>query len=182
VNDRYARILWIFFLLLIVASPAMAEVRDRSPGYVDGSLFLDLATDDTTTVEVNLSGAILKAIASADESLNQLAGGLESIHAVILEFEDEAQLAEVQELLKRTEKRLRDENWEVLTRIREGSSRVTVLVLNDDEVVQGLVVLVSDGAEVVFANIAGLIDLSAIAKLGESFDIPGLDEIVPEDD
>jgi hypothetical protein len=182
VNDPYARVQWFFILLIIVAAPALAEERERSPGYVDGSMFLDLATEDTTSVEINLSGAILKAIASADADLQQLAGGLESIHAVILEFTDEARVAKVQELLLQKEKELRNKNWEVLTRIKEGTGRVTVLVLNDGEAIQGLVVLVSDGGEVVFANIAGTIDLNAIAKLGESFDIPGLDDIVQGDD
>ena len=182
VNDRCARVVWIFVLLFIAAAPVLAEGRERSPGYVDGSLFLDLATEDTTTIEINLSGAILQAIASTDEDLKQLAGGLESIHAVILEFTDEGRVAKVQELLRQTEKQLRDKGWEVLTRIKEGAGRVTVLVLNDGEAIQGLVVLVSDGGEVVFANIAGVIDLNAIAKLGESFDIPGLGEIVQGDD
>ena len=181
-NDRCARVVWIFVLLFIAASPVLAEGRERSPGYVDGSLFLDLATEDTTTIEINLSGAILQAIASTDEDLKQLAGGLESIHAVILEFTDEGRVAKVQELLRQTEKQLRDKGWEVLTRIKEGAGRVTVRVINDGAAIQRLVVLVSDGGEVVFANIAGVIDLNAIAKLGESFDIPGLGEIVQGDD
>ena len=42
----------------------------------------------------------------------------------------------------------------------------------------GLVVMVAgDDNEFVFANIAGTLNLAAIAKLGESLDIPGLDEL-----
>jgi len=81
--------------------------------------------------------------------------------------------------MRQTESKLIDREWEVLTRIRNGESNVTVLVLNDEESIQGLVVLVADagGHEVVFANIAGTIDLAAIAKLGESLEIPGLDQV-----
>ena len=52
-----------------------------------------------------------------------------------------------------------------------------------DPMAAGLVVLVSgqDG-ELVFANIAGDIDLAAIAKLGPRLDIPGLELLDDEDD
>ena len=55
-----------------------------------------------------------------------------------------------------------------------------MLALSDGEAIQGLVVMVVDrseegGAELVFANIAGAIDLAAIQQIGEGFNVPGLD-------
>ena len=43
----------------------------------------------------------------------------------------------------------------------------------------GLVVLVvnQDDQQVIFANVAGVLDLAAIEKLGEELDIPGFDEL-----
>jgi hypothetical protein len=160
-----------------MAFPALAAERDKLPGYVDGSRFLDLAGEHATSVEVNFHGSLLKAILGIDPDLKKLAGGLESIQAVILTFEEEGPATKALELMSQTEKRLVDSKWEALTRIKEGSSRVTVLVLNDEEEISGLVVLVADEGEIVFANIAGTIDLAALARLGEQFDIPGLDQV-----
>jgi hypothetical protein len=151
----------------------------KHPGFVDGSAFLALAGEDTTTVEVNLHGSILRAVLAFDPELKELVAGLESIHAVILGYEENGRAAKALDLMRRTERKLIDRDWEVLTRVKDGESNVTVLVLNDEESIQGLVVLVADagGHEVVFANIAGTVDLAAIAKLGESLEIPGLDQV-----
>jgi hypothetical protein len=168
---------------LILALPVGAadDSRERLPGFVDGSRFLELATEDATTVEVNLHGAILKAIVGIDPDLKKLAGGLESIHAVILGFEKKGEAVKAFDVMRQTERKLVDREWEVLTRIKDEESNVSVLVLNDDETIRGLVVLASNegGEEIVFANIAGSIDLAAIAALGETLDIPGLDEVEP---
>jgi hypothetical protein len=164
---------------MVVVFPLRAAERDELPGYVDGSQFLDLATEDTTSVEVNFHGSLLKAILSIDPELKKVAGGLESLHAVILTFSEEGQAAKAFDLLQKTEERLIARDWEALTRIKNGSDRVTVLVLSDEDQIQGLVVMVAgaEDGEVVFANIAGTIDLAAIAQLGETFDIPGLADV-----
>ena len=175
--------------LLIVALaclglPLLAATAEPTnvAGYVDCSEFLELAGDDTATVEVNLRGALLRAVVGFDPELKAAVGGLESIHAVILTFEEKNRATRALELIRRTERALIDRKWDVLTRVKDGESNVTVLVLFDDDVIQGLVVLVADtnGHEVVCANIAGVIDMAALASLGETLDIPGLDQVEPE--
>jgi hypothetical protein len=181
VKSIHASALLVVIVLAAAAIPVWGadSSHEKHPGFVDGSAFLALAGEDTTTVEVNLHGALLKAILGFDPELKELVAGLESIHAVILSYEKDGRAAKALDLMRQTESKLIDREWEVLTRIRNGESNVTVLVLNDEESIQGLVVLVADagGHEVVFANIAGTIDLAAIAKLGESLEIPGLDQV-----
>lgn len=177
----HARALNLVIALAAVAIPVWGadSPHENHPGFVDGSAFLEVAADDCTTVEVNLHGALLRAILGIDPELKEAVAGLESIHAVILSCEENGRAAKPLDLIRRTERKLIDRGWEVLTRIKDGESNVTVLVLNDEESIQGLVVLVADagGHEVAFANIAGTIDLAAIAKLGESLEIPGLDQV-----
>ncbi len=40
-----------------------------------------------------------------------------------------------------------------------------------------MLVVNHEEAQVIFANVAGVLDLAAIEKLGEELDIPGLDEL-----
>jgi len=63
--------------------------------------------------------------------------------------------------------------------VREKEARINVYIRNDDEVIDGLVVLVVDPEEsrVVFANIAGRIDLADLGKLSDTLDVPGLDAL-----
>ncbi|MHC4502973.1 MAG: hypothetical protein ACYTFI_06690, partial [Planctomycetota bacterium] len=62
---------------------------------------------------------------------------------------------------------------------RSGSIPTMALRIAPWRLISTVVVLVADaeGEEVVFANIAGAIDLAAIAALGETFEIPGLDQV-----
>ena len=164
----------------LAASPVLAESRNLSkvPGYVDGSVFVDLVGDDDVTVEVSIHGALLKALASVDPDLKELVGDLESLHAVVLELQDGSSIDRIRERMREMEKNLLGRGWERLARVRDDDSEVKVLVLNDEEAILGLVVLVAgDEDEVIFANVAGRVNLAAIAKIGESFNVPGLDEI-----
>ena len=167
-------------LQMLVSSPVVAEKRglDKVPGYVDGEAFIELAGDDAVTVEVSIHGALLKVLASVDPELEELMGGLESIHAVILQVKTDEMSAQILDLMRRTEGRLMGRGWERLARVRDDEAEVKVLVLYDEEAILGLVVMVaSDENEFVFANIAGELNLAAISAIGESLDIPGLDEL-----
>lgn len=173
----------LFALLLSPAALAAGKQID-SPGFVDGSIFVELAGDDAVTVEVSVHGGLLKAILGGDPELKKRVGGLESVHAVIVELEDKSIARRLVDEMRDTERKLLGRGWEMLARVKERDGEVRVLVLTDDEAIEGLVVLVADleGGEMVFANIAGTIDLAALAQIGQSFNIPGLDDLKIEDD
>jgi len=181
--NRLSTILGPSCLSLVLAGGLSAAVHAAGEppplGFVDGSAFLELAGDDAGTIEISLRGALLRALTSFDPELKRLVGGLESIHAVIVEPEQGASLKRVRELVRRRERSLLGEGWERLARVRDGTADVTVLVLNDEETIRGLVVMAADEEDgsVVFANVAGVIDLAAIAALGEQLEIPGLDQV-----
>jgi hypothetical protein len=184
VRGVHTRVLLFLVLASLLAIPAWAaDEHKKHPGYVDGSLLLSLADDDTGSVEVTLHGPLLQALMSFDPELKELAGELKSIHAVVLDLDegDTGSWKKGRDLLLKTEKDLLSRGWSRITKIQDEGSNVSVLVLSDEETIGGLVVLVSDeGGELVFANIAGNIDLAAISKLGEKLDIPGLDDLDDE--
>jgi hypothetical protein len=173
-----AVLLWIAALLGAADAPLAAE-RSRPPGYVDGASLIERAGEDALSVEISLHGALLKAITRADPELAKMAGGLESIHAVILDLEQVPSRDDVLGLVDRIQRDLRSSGWERLARMKEGGSLIQVMLLNDEESIQGIVVLVvdEDDDQVIFANVAGKLDLAAIERLGEEMDIPGLKEL-----
>lgn len=150
-------------------------------GYVDGSSFAELSDPEGSRVEISLPGKILKpfcgALTKQDPDL-EVACDLEWIGAVILEFEEGTPNREkVRALVEKTENRLQAKGWERLAFVQEKDELIRVLMLVSGEKVQGLVVFVVGADEIVFANVAGDIDMNRLGALADKMDIPGLEEI-----
>ncbi len=153
------------------------------PGYVDPEPFIDLGGEEDLTLEISLSGALLKMIsgglAGADPDLAETMSGLRSIHAVILDLDTPAKRIKGSDLIRSAEKRLRKNRWERVARVKDEEGRVSVWILSSEERVDGVTVLIhsQEDGELVFVNIDGTIDLSRLKALGEKLDIPGLEEL-----
>jgi hypothetical protein len=172
-------------LLLVVGcavgqAPAAKPELEKLPGFFDCAVFKEIGDgDEPLRVEINLSGPLLDVITrSLGEELGPALGGLEALHAVILQLDGEAR-ARARETITKTRGALEKKGWQQLAIVREESSEVNVLVLADGEVIRGLLVLVidADEGEVVCANVAGVIDLAALELFADEIDIPGLDEV-----
>jgi len=163
-------------LVVLAGLPALAAGDStKQPGYVDGKRFVEAVGDDAVSVELTLSGALLDMLTKVDEDLRELAGGLRSIHAVVLTVEDSGDREKLAAVIGDTRKRLRRDGWETVATIREAGGMVQVMILNSDDEIQGLVVMADDEGEFVFVNIAGMLDLAKLALLGEEMDLPGLE-------
>lgn len=171
---------WVGTFLACLAVTCLAG--PTHVGQVDPAQFLQLASDDDVRLEVSLRGALLKAITKIDPQLHQLAGGLESIDVVVLSLR-EADLDQIRDKIREIEENLQKRGWQRLARVRQEDAEVKVLVLSDEEQIQGLVVMVVELSEgrLIFANIAGEIDLAALSQLGSELNLPGLDAIDVED-
>lgn len=159
------------------SSSSSASSVASSPGYVDGAVFRALIDEDQEVVEVNLDGAILQALANSksDEdhgNSKDLFGKLTSIHAVIGTVKGPASAALA--LVQKTEQKLASSGWQRITRIKDESSTISVLTHTAGDRVDGLVALIfdSDDKELVFANLAGDIDISRLGEIGEHFNVP----------
>ncbi len=176
-------------IVLALAPPASGQARrrnaERHPGYVDGSAFAELAGDDDNVIEISISGPLLKmlsgAIGQKNEELGDLLDGIVSINAVVVELSGGNGDKAVR-LARSTAKELVGDGWDQLVRVqRKGDANVVVLAHHDDEEIDGLVVLVVEGDDqVVFANIAGTLDLANLARLGMNFDVAGFEDIADE--
>lgn len=167
----------VLTLLLVVP---WNGVQAQGKGFVDSSAFVELAGgDDSVMFEVNFGGALLRAVSRVDPHLHEMVAGVDRIHAVILELGENGSHARAKDVISDTGKKLLRMGWERIARVREADGDVQVLVMNDEETIQGLVVMVvslSDN-ELIFANIAGDIDLAKIQAIGEQMEIPGLEDL-----
>ncbi len=166
--------------LLVAGSAEAAD--EKVPGLVDGSEFIELAGgDDAVEMEIKVSGALLKiGAAGLPEDLADVVERIDSIQAIIVAVEGDDEREAARDVMAKTERSLEKKGWErlALVRDRDDGSEVRVLVLNDETAILGLVVMVLDGddGELIFANVAGDLDLEAMKQIGEELEIPGLDE------
>jgi hypothetical protein len=187
-NDRLSktgrwlhRLAGVVLALAVASSPLLAA--GKGPGYVDPTTFIRIAGDDAVQVQVSISEAMLRIVTGSSPELKEIAGGLKSIEAVVLDLSGRGVAENVREALLDAESNLRKKGWERLVLVRDEDGEVRVLVLPAGDRINGLVVLVLDPSDgtMVFANIAGSIDLAKLAEIGESFGVPGLEDVDPDD-
>lgn len=171
------RVKWILTaaLLLIVATAAYAGV-EQMPGYVDFAMF-GLGANQEPTVEVNLSGPMLKLAALAsddDEDLGSMLSGLAGIYVRTYEMDDTSP-AGFEKAISSISQHLQKSGWETIVKVRERDERAHIAIKMDGDNIVGMTVLAMDendkDNEVVFVNIVGLIDLARIGRMGRHFDI-----------
>ncbi len=180
--------LWMVTALVVgvATSPVVAGDGDhkRHRGYVDGSAFAKLANEDSTLIEVSINGPLLRTVAAAlakeNEGIGEFLGGIVSISAVVVEDADDDN-GSMASIAAKIAEDLKEDGWEQIARVRERGEGVTVLVLLDDkneDSLAGVTVMVNeDDDNMVFANIAGRINLSMVAKLAAGLGVPGLEEL-----
>ena len=66
-----------------------------------------------------------------------------------------------------------------MARIKDETSSISVLTHVSGDQIDGFVALIfdSEDKELVFANLAGAIDLNRLGEIGDRFDVPGLDHV-----
>jgi hypothetical protein len=174
----------IVMLAAFATASARAESQVASTGgYVDEAMFRALIDENQEVVEVNLDGAILQALAKDggpdrdSDDTKDLFAKLKSIHAVIGTVKGPAEDALA--LVQKTDKTLSSSGWQRVTRITDTTSTISVLTHTVSGKVDGLLVLIFDSKdkELVFANLAGEIDVTKLGEIGERLNVPGLGQV-----
>ena len=170
----------VLLTLALASFDAPRAQGGHSRGFVDGTQFIDLVGEEALSVEVRLPRSLLRLGCAVDEELCELVDELELIHAVVLDLsevrEAETLMNDLRKRISGIDKRLRGKGWERIAMVREGRETMRVLILNTDETVDGLLVMMVDDEEMVFANLAGTIDLRQLAETMDHFDLPGTDK------
>lgn len=171
------RVLAASVLVLFVAHAALAAGPSHHPGFVDGSFLKEFASDDGEFVEVTLDGNVLKMFAgpasSIEQSVGDIVSRLESIRALVLELRDDV-ADDAVDRVEEIRDRLERDGWQQIARVRDGESRVNVMFKMSENVIHGITVLVLDGKDLVFTNIAGDLREEDLKNLTERFSVPGM--------
>lgn len=169
-------------LVLLSATSLTAQEKDYS-GYAGFANFGDLTAlqDGEMVTEILIEEKLLRMVAKFtkdDEELSDLIGGLKLIKVNTFEVTP-SNSEELMDRAKSIDKDLMAKNWDriVKTKSRGEVANVYIKTAGEDEFVGITVVTVDEGGEAAFVNIVGSINMDTLGKLGQKFDIPGLDDI-----
>jgi len=173
-------------IILVLVSSATLFAQDESylsePGYVNFENLSSLFSEDDLVTEILIEEKLLRMVAKFTDSeeepeLSNLLGGLKLIKVNTFEV-NKKDTKQILQNIKIIDKDLRRKKWDriVKTKSRGEATNVYVKTAGEEDFV-GLTVVTMDGNETTFVNIVGSIDLETINKLGDKFDIPGLDDI-----
>ena len=172
-------------LIFTVSLTAQDQETDYSkyPGYVN---FGDLSAleDGEEVTEVLIEEKLLRMVSKFtddDKELSDLIGGLKLIKVNTFEVTP-SNSTQLMDRAKSIDKDLMRNKWDriVRTKSRGEVANVYIKTAGDDKFVGLTVVSIDEGGEAAFVNIVGTINMDALGKLGQKFDIPGLDDIKKE--
>lgn len=151
------------------------------PGYVDFTALDKLGTE--AKVEINLRdpmlGLVGKFISEEDAELRDLIASLKLVRVRVYAITD----ATAERLLaagSETAARLDRDGWERIVRVRDEGEHVDVYFKpsSNAEWIDGvLVIAVGEDDEAAFVNIVGTIRPEDVSRLGEHFEVDGMDRV-----
>ena len=174
-------IVLVFTLTVSQASFALGEELKNEPGYVPFATLDDVYGQPK--VMVNIGKVLMQFLAAAsgeDPELAEMIKGMQGIQINVYDTQGRTEPALKQ--LNEISDRLAAVQWQPFLQVNEEKEVVQMLMKTDDEVVQGLVVMVVDGEEAVFMNIVGAIDPNKLGKLMNQLDVDvdSVSEKIPE--
>lgn len=170
----------VFLILLSAWACGAMQEEDvtKLPGYVDLSQFLHKDKDLITEVEISnpLLSLVAGATAQEDAELSRMLQVIKLIKVYSFDVKPN-EMAALNERIQSADAGLIKAHWERFVKVREGKELTTVYLKMDQKQVVGLALLSVDEKEAAFINIVGAIDLKAMNRLGEKFNIPKLDSL-----
>lgn len=174
----------VLLALFLIPQNAIGEQEDEElrklRGYVDFDSWTGLRPAETT-VEIYIKDPILSLVArltrDEDPDLSDLLSSLKLIRVQTYPL-DASDTREIKARVDEIRKKLEKDKWEIVVRAREPDQQVHVYIKSSKDEVNGLVIMAAKyGENISFVNIVGDIDLNSISRLGNKFDIPGLDSL-----
>ena len=170
-------------LVFISAVNLFAQDEQDYSQYAGFANFGDLTAleDGEMVTEILIEEKLLRMVAkftNDDPDLSNLIGGLKLIKVNTFEVTS-SNADQLKDKAKSIDKELMNKKWDriVKTRSKGEIANVYVKTAGEEEFIGLTVVAIDEDGEAAFVNIVGNIDMDTLGKLGEKFDIPGIDNI-----
>lgn len=160
-------------LTAMLALPAMAQedALKAFPGYVDfgdlGNIFGE------PTVQISVGASLLSLVgslsASEDPEAAEMFKRLNGVRVNV--YENTEVTAEGLDLVKDVSSQLSGSGWESVVTVNSEEEQVRIFMKIDDDVVQGITVMVVEATEAVFVNVIGDINPAELEKVMDNFDV-----------
>lgn len=160
-------------LTAMLALPAMAQedALKAFPGYVDfgdlGNIFGE------PTVQISVGASLLSLVgslsASEDPEAAEMFKRLNGVRVNV--YENTEVSAEGLDLVRDVSSQLSSSGWESVVTVNSEEEQVRIFMKIDDDVVQGITVMVVEATEAVFVNVIGDINPAELEKVMDNFDV-----------
>lgn len=171
-------------ILFSITSFAQDKKEDYSkyPGYVNfGNLSPYLKSDNVT--EINIESYLLKMVSNLtekdDPELSKMLAGLKLIKVYSFNV-NAGDTKDLNKKINQIDNSLTNKNWDRIVKVKSPDENTNVYIKTtpNQKTIVGLVVTALEkNGESSFINIVGNIDMDALGRLGQKFNIPALDSI-----
>ena len=162
---NYRNLIWpvVFlsgFLTIVRSGIAEAQEEINIRGHID----LDFPDAPEAKIEINLSGKLIGLVARAAKHDRETAELLKMLEGVYVRgyHQDDADLGEINRYY---ENKLTKEGWDVIAKVKENDEIVEVRILSDQDMVNGLFIMVAGDEDTLLVNIFGRINPEQISEL-----------------
>jgi len=164
---------------MLAAGGSLSAQENSSASEVDFGTFKPSGSG--TFVEIKVSTSLIQMAARITEDsepeVAKILGGLKSIRVNVLEFGEDEE-TQIKQRVETIRGQLDQEEWERVVTVKEDETDVGIYAkLNGSEAIEGLVVTVIEGEQVVLVHVDGKIKPEELAQVGERLNLPPLQRI-----
>ena len=166
---RHCVLLFILsFLVLSLIPMQWAVAQQEKPDKTErkGLIIFDFPVPVEAKVEVNLTAKLINLVTKSVSNTPEVAQLIQMLDGIYVRTYDRLTIDE-QELVDYFQRRLKEDNWEVLVKIKDESEVVEISLLFDEDTVYGIfaIVIPETSGEATFVNIVGEIAPERIEDL-----------------
>lgn len=160
-------------LTALLAFPAVAQedaLKDY-PGYVDFGELGDIFGEPTVQIAVgsSLLGLVGALSAQEDPEAADLFKRLNGVRVNV--FENTEVTEEGIEFVKDASSKLSSMGWESVVTVNSADEQVRIFMKINEDMVQGITVMVVEATEAVFVNVIGDLNPAELEKVMDNFDV-----------
>ena len=173
----YRNLIWYVVLLsglLIIMRSIVAEAQEETN--IRGHITFDFPKTSEPNIEINLSEKLIRLVAKGAKNDQKAAELLEMLEGVYVRgyHSSDADLDEVSRYYKN---KLKEEGWEVIAKVKEDDDFFEVHTLFDQDIINGLFIMIAETEQTIFVNVFGRINPAQIGELLDSLDVEDLGNV-----